>query len=91
MGAYRLIIITHTSNNAGVQHTGASSMKYITTNDHGWARTSSTIEGAICHAIMFIYVGDKAKQDARETLKQGKPVTIIYGFKTVTIEPIATA
>ena len=66
-------------------------MQYITTNDKNWSRVASTIEGALCHAVMFIYVGDKAKQDARETLKQGKTAIIVYGFKTVTIEPIATA
>lgn len=65
-------------------------MKYIVTNDKNWSRISSTIEGALCHAVLFIYLGDKAKQDARETLKQGKTATIVYGFKTVTIEPIHT-
>ena len=64
-------------------------MIYLTTNDKGYTLKSATIEGALCHAVTMIYMGDKARQDAKQTLSQGKPYTAVYGFKTVTIEPIS--
>ena len=63
-------------------------MIYITTNDKGHTLRAATIEGALCHAVTMIYMGDKARQDARQVLSQGKIYTAVYGFKTVTIEPI---
>lgn len=64
-------------------------MTYITQNNHGYALKASTIEGALSQAVMMIYVGQATKTQARADLAQGKPVTISYGFKTVTITPEA--
>lgn len=63
-------------------------MTYTTTNDQGRARQSATIEGALCHAAAMIYMGDQARQQARDELSKGNPFTVAYGFKTVTITPI---
>lgn len=66
-------------------------MTYITENDKGYARTAMTIEAAICNAVLMIYVGHAGITQARADLAQGKPVTITYGLKTVTITPEAAA
>lgn len=63
-------------------------MRYMVTNDHGHSRVAESIEGALCYAVLFMYVGDKAKQDAKTALKKGATASITYGFKTVTIEPV---
>lgn len=62
-------------------------MMYSTTNQHGYERLSYSIEGALCHAVLFMYIGEITRQYVIQTLKQGKKATITYGFKTVTIEP----
>lgn len=64
-------------------------MTYTTRNDQGRQMQATTIEGALCHAVIMIYTSDKARADARVELAQGKPVTFVYGFKTVTITPEA--
>jgi len=64
-------------------------MTYTTTNDKGYARTAITIEAALCYAVLMIYVGPATITQARADLAKGKPVTISYGFKTVTITPEA--
>jgi hypothetical protein len=61
---------------------------YSTTNQHGYERLASSIDGALCYAVLFIYIGEKTRQDVIQTLKQGKKATISYGFNTVTIEPV---
>jgi len=66
-------------------------MQYKTTDDKGRTNFAATIEGALCHAVLMIYMGDKSRHEARETLKQGKPFTATYGFKSVTIEPMMEA
>jgi hypothetical protein len=64
-------------------------MTYTTANDQGYDRTATTIEAALCYAVLMIYVGHANITQARQDLAQGKPVTITYGFKTVTITPEA--
>lgn len=64
-------------------------MTYITENDKGYARLATTIEAALCHAVLMIYVGQAAITQARADLAQGQPVTFTFGFKTVTITPEA--
>jgi len=66
-------------------------MTYTTTDDKGYSREAFTIEGALCHAVTMIYMGDEARRQAREALKQGQPFTAAYGFKTVTIQPTGAA
>jgi len=65
-------------------------MRYITHKQNGSTFEASTIEGALCHAHLMIYMGQKTIDEARKTLKLGKPFTIIYGFKQVTITPTGT-
>lgn len=62
-------------------------MSYTTTDSRGCNYEASTIEGALCHAVLMIYMGDKTRHQAREALKQGQPFTAVYGFKSVTIAP----
>ena len=62
-------------------------MNYTTQNDSGKTRHAQTIEGALSHAALMIYLGDKAREDARNALSNGKEATIVYGFKSVTITP----
>lgn len=64
-------------------------MTYAITNDKGYTREAQTIEGALCCAVLMIYVGQATKTQARADLAQSKPVTIAYGLKTVTITPEA--
>jgi hypothetical protein len=63
--------------------------QYITSDDKGRKYFASTIEGALSQAVLLIYIGDKSRHEARETLKQGKPYIATYGFKSVTIEAAA--
>ena len=63
-------------------------MTYVTSDDKGRTYRAGTIEGALCQAVLLIYIGDKSRHEARETLKQGKAYTATYGFKSVTIEPV---
>lgn len=66
-------------------------MTYVTQNHHGYARLATTIEAALCHAVLMVYVGQAAITQARADLAQGKPVHIKDGTKSVTITPEATA
>lgn len=61
-------------------------MTYKTSNDQGRQMQAATIEGALCHAVMMIYIGDQDRHRARAELKTHGKTTITYGFKTVTIE-----
>lgn len=62
-------------------------MIYTTTSSTGTQKQAATIEGALCHAVLMIYCSDRDRAAARETLRQGKPAAIVYGFKSVTITP----
>lgn len=64
-------------------------MTYTTTNDKGYARTATTIEAALCHAVGMIYVGPAAITQARTDLTNGHAVIFTYGTKNVTITPEA--
>ena len=62
-------------------------MIYTTTDNKGRRKQAATIEGALCHAILMIYCSDRDRAAARETLEQGKPAEIVYGFNSITITP----
>jgi hypothetical protein len=61
-------------------------MRYAIQNDRGAIKHADSIAGAMAHACIMIYVGDRAMQHATEELRQQGKTTITYGFKTVTIE-----
>ena len=44
-----------------------------------------TPEGALCKAALLIYFVPSKIPEYRDALKNGREVTIIYGFKSVTI------
>jgi len=60
-------------------------MTYTTTNDKAVTLEAATIEAALNNAASMIYMGDKTRQAAAATLEQGKPFTVVYGFKEVHI------
>ena len=62
--------------------------KFIISNG-GAPYIAWTPEGALCKAALMIYFGPRQITEYREALKNGREVTIIYGFKSVTITPEA--
>ena len=62
-------------------------MTYTTSDDQGRRYQAATIEGALAQAVMMIYAHGKALAEARADLADGKVARLVYGFKTVTIEP----
>jgi hypothetical protein len=60
---------------------------YLIQNDKGDTREASTIEAALCKAVLMIYMGEETRRQAKKELEQGKPFAAAYGFKSVTITP----
>ena len=61
-------------------------MKYLVSNG-GIPYEHDTSEGALCRAATMIYFSHGQIADFRKTLAEGKELTIVYGFKSVTITP----
>lgn len=67
-------------------------MSTIYTIRGGGCRTfhAVTIDEAMQLAAGLMYAAPKARTQARADLAAGKPVTLTYGFATLTIEPGVT-
>ena len=61
-------------------------MKYLISTG-GMPYESDTSEGALCRAATMIYFGQGQIADFRRALGNGEEITIVYGFKSVTITP----
>jgi hypothetical protein len=53
----------------------------------GEPHKADTPEGALCRAATMIYFGQGQIADFRKALGKGEEITIVYGFKSVTITP----
>lgn len=63
-------------------------MKYLISTD-GVPYQTTTPEAALCKAALMIYFPQGRISEFRKTLERGEELTIVYGFKSVTITPRA--
>jgi hypothetical protein len=61
-------------------------MKYFIDGNSG-KFVSDSPEGALCRAATMIYFSQGQIAHFRKTLESRKELTIVYGFKSVTITP----
>jgi hypothetical protein len=65
-------------------------MQYTISTD-GVPYTADTPEGALSKAALLIWFPHGKIADYRQALKRGEELTIVYGFKSVTITPVQEA
>jgi hypothetical protein len=63
-------------------------MKYMISTD-GMPYETITPEAALCKAALLIYFPQGRIPEFRDVLNRGEELTIVYGFKSVTITPVA--
>ncbi len=63
-------------------------MKYIISTD-GIPYETITPEAALCKAALLIWFPQGRITEYRDILSKGEELTIVYGFKSVTITPVA--
>jgi hypothetical protein len=63
-------------------------MKYMISTD-GMPYETITPEAALCKAALLIYFPQGRISEFRDVLNRGEELNIVYGFKSVTITPVA--